>query len=167
MEPPEATTGAAPGLDDSELAITPLVEGPKRRPVPLVVEMEKGRVTILTLEMLRELVKDPSFKIRITEDEISNKSKGDELSKLIFILQTSWFIIQCIARHVQGLDLTQLELTTLAMASLNGITCILWWQKPLGARGIMDVYLTRQLTDVERNVADVSFLFVRKSYSYQ
>ena len=86
--------------------------------------MKKGRVTILTLEMLRELVKDPSFKIRITENEISDRSKGDRLAKFIFIVQTPWFITQCIAHYVQGLDSTQLELTTLAMASLNGITCL-------------------------------------------
>ena len=75
------------------------------------------------------------------------------------MVQTSWFIIQCLARHIQGLDLTQLELTTLALASLNGITWILWWQKPLGAQAILYVYLTRRLTDEERNVADVSVFF--------
>ena len=57
-------------------------------------------MTILTLEMLRELVNYPSFKIRITEDEISDRSKGDRLAKLMFIVQTSWFITQCIARYV-------------------------------------------------------------------
>ena len=116
----------------------------------------KGRVTIMTLEMLEELVKDEAFEIRLTEDEISDRSKGDGLSKFIIILQSSWFIMQCIARHVQGLDLTQLELTTLAMASLNAITFILWWEKPLGAQGNVYVHLNRQLTDKERNVAGVS-----------
>ena len=179
VEPPETITGLrltrfATGSNDilntPSTASTSLLAGAvdvEKRPVPLVAEMERGRVTLLTLEMLRELVKDPTFEIRITEDEISDRSKGDGLSKIIFVLQTSWFIVQCIARHVQGLDLTQLELTTLAMASLNGITCLLWWQKPLAARTIVTVYLTRRLTDTERNVANVSVLFMTQSYSYQ
>ena len=35
---------------------------------------------------------------RITEDDILDRSKGDALSKGLVILQTSWFILQCIAR---------------------------------------------------------------------
>jgi len=100
--------------------------------------------------MLRELVKDPEFKIQITEEEITHRSRGDALSKLIFILQSTWFILQCIGRRFQGLDLTQLELTTLALASLNGITFGLWWNKPLGAQAVVRICLKRKLTDSER-----------------
>jgi len=114
-------------------------------------KLEEGRITVLTLEMLRELVKDAEFRIRITDLEIADRSKGDALSKLIFILQSSWFILQCIGRLVQGLSLTQLELTTLALASLNGITFILWWDKPLGVRAPVRVYMNRKLTDAERD----------------
>ena len=151
MEPPEEATRL--GTADVE-----------KGAAPLMAEMEKGRITILTLEMLRELVKDPLFEIQITQDEISDKSNG--LSITTLVLQSSWFIIQCIARHVQGLDLTQLELATLAVASLNGITCLLWWSKPLGARAIVHVYLTRRLTDKERNVEDVSFFFTIQSFIF-
>ncbi len=120
------------------------------------LEPEQGRVTILTLEMLRELVKDPEFKIRTAEEEITHRSKGDALSKMIFILQSTWFILQCLGRRAQGLNLTHLELTTLALASLNGITFVLWWDKPLGAQAVVRVHLKRRLTDAERNVAEVS-----------
>jgi len=118
-----------------------------------------GRVTILTLEMLRELVKDTEFRIQITELEIADRSKGGALSKVIFILQSSWFILQCIGRLVQGLSVTQLELTTLALASLNGITFILWWDKPLDVRAPVRVYMKRKLTDAERAAERVSVLF--------
>ena len=117
---------------------------------------KEGRVTILTLEMLKELVKDPEFEIEATEDDITHRSKGDGLSKIIFMLQSTWFILQCLGRWMQGLNLTQLELTTLALASLNGITFILWWDKPLGAQAVVRVHLKRKLTDEERNVAGVS-----------
>ena len=119
-------------------------------------ELEEGRVTILTLEMLRELVRDKEFKIRITEEEIADRSKGDALSKVILILQSSWFICQCIARPVQGLSLSQLELTTLALASLNGITFVLWWYKPLGVEAPVRVYMHRELREEERKLQGVS-----------
>jgi len=120
----------------------------------------EGRVTILTLEMLRELVKDPEFEIRMAEDEISDRSKGDALSKLIFLVQSTWFILQCLGRRIQGLDLTQLELTTLALASLNGITFALWWAKPLGAQAIVRVYMKRKMTESERVPVKVSSTFL-------
>ena len=101
--------------------------------------------TILTLDLLRRLVDDPEFEIQISQDEIKDKSKGNALSKFIFILQTSWFIAQCIGRHVHGLELSQLELTTVALASLNGITILLWWKKPLGAQTPVRVYLRKRL----------------------
>ncbi|KAF8644494.1 hypothetical protein AX16_008434 [Volvariella volvacea WC 439] len=69
----------------------------------------------------------------ISEDEIQDKAKGDFLTKLVVVIQTSWFVIQCIARHAQGLAVTELELITLAFATLNVITYFLWWSKPLNA----------------------------------
>src|SRR6266508_1630544 len=46
-----------------------------------------SRVTILTLEMLHDLVKDPQFKIQRTEDKTMDRSKGDAFSKAILLLQ--------------------------------------------------------------------------------
>ena len=148
---PKSTPSVEGTNADAEKGLVP--PGNKLKP-------KEGRVTILTLEMLEVLVKDPEIEIQVTEDEITQRSKGDGLSKAIFILQSSWFIVQCIARRVQGLSLTHLELTTLALASLNGITFILWWDKPLGAQTLVRVYLKRKLTDAERNVEGVSDFFV-------
>jgi len=159
----EATTGtqqAASDIVNVHATSTPAVEGTnmdaEKGPAP---GNKAGRVTILTLEMLRELVKHHEFRIQTTEKEITDRSKGDGLAKIILILQSSWFIFQCIARCAQGLGLTQLELTTVALASLNGITFILWWYKPLGVEAPVRVYMTRKLTDVERATEGVSDLF--------
>ncbi|KAF8057002.1 hypothetical protein FPV67DRAFT_1728972 [Lyophyllum atratum] len=69
-----------------------------------------------------------------TEEEIVDRSKGDGLSKTIAICQTTWFVAQCIARHAQGLVVTELEIVTVAFAALNGIMYFLWWNKPLDVR---------------------------------
>ena len=118
------------------------------------------RVTILTLEVLRELVQDKelNFRIHLTADEIKDKSRSDGLSKAIFSFQSSWFVLQCLVRYSQGLGVTQLELTTAALASLNWITLLFWWKKPLGVRVPMRVYLPRRLTERERNAGVSSVL---------
>ena len=70
----------------------------------------------------------------ITEGEINDRSKGDILSKGLVIIQTSWFILRCVARGVEGLPVTELELLTLAFAVLNFATYALWWGKPLNVQ---------------------------------
>jgi hypothetical protein len=66
----------------------------------------------------------------ITEKEIKDKGKSDGISKVIVLLQTSWFIIQCIARGIKHLPLTELEIVTLAYAMMNLFVYIFWWDKP-------------------------------------
>ncbi|KAF8509766.1 hypothetical protein BU17DRAFT_77804 [Hysterangium stoloniferum] len=83
----------------------------------------------------------------ITEEEIQDRSKGDALSKGLVIVQTTWFIVQCIARKAQGLDTTQIELLTLALATLNGVMYFLWWDKPLGVRCPVSIHLLETRID--------------------
>ncbi|KDQ62098.1 hypothetical protein JAAARDRAFT_189471 [Jaapia argillacea MUCL 33604] len=71
---------------------------------------------------------------RISEREIKDKSKGDMISKGLVAAQTTWFGLQCTARRIQHLPITQLELATASFAFLNIVTYILWWNKPLNVR---------------------------------
>jgi len=96
----------------------------------------------LSFRRFKELVENSKITFpSITSAEICDKSKGDFLSKTIAILQTTWFIVQCLARHKQGLAITELELITLALASLNGLIYVFWWHKPLGVHVPVPVYL--------------------------
>ena len=76
----------------------------------------------------------------ITAAEIQDKARGDFLSKAIAFLQSIWFIVQCVARGKGGLALTELELVTLALASLNGVMYYFWWDKPLGVNEPVKLY---------------------------
>ena len=120
---------------------------------PDKVEGAKPAKRILTLELFEQLVKRDDFDISITEEEIRDKSKRDFLSKLIVIIQSSWFIAQCIARAVQGLNVTELELVTLALASLNAVMYFFWWDKPMDVQVPIKVYLTFRLDDSVKNVS--------------
>jgi hypothetical protein len=77
---------------------------------------------------------------RIAKEEIQDRSKGDIISKGIVVLQTGWFVMQCIARQTQGLPITELELVTIAYAVLNFIMYWMWWDKPLNVQRAVRVY---------------------------
>jgi len=77
---------------------------------------------------------------KITAAEIQDKARGDFLSKMIVILQSLWFIVQCTSRGKQGFALTELELVTLALVSLNAVIYYFWWDKPLGIKVPIKLY---------------------------
>ncbi|KAG0702579.1 hypothetical protein DFH29DRAFT_804798 [Suillus ampliporus] len=85
----------------------------------------------LTPEELRDFVRDRKVDMPdITEKEIEDRSKGDGLSKAIAIIQLAWFVLQLLARYVQNLQATLLEIDTLAIVALTCIAYCLWWKKP-------------------------------------
>jgi hypothetical protein len=88
---------------------------------------------------LDRFIKEGKF-TTIKEEYIQDRSKGDGLAKALVILQTSWFVIQCIARKAEGFAITQLELVTVALAVLNGIMYFLWWNKPLDVHSTIAVH---------------------------
>jgi len=96
----------------------------------------------LTFERFKVLVQNPKFEFPVlTSAGIKDRSKSDALAKGIAIIQSTWFILQCVARAHQKLALTELELVTLALASLNAITFAFWWYKPLGVQEPVILYL--------------------------
>ena len=68
--------------------------------------------------------------IMLTEVEIMDKGKSDWLAKSLVLLQTSWFVAQCIARAMRHLPVTHLEIVTLAYAAMNFVIFLFWWKKP-------------------------------------
>lgn len=65
------------------------------------------------------------------KDDINDKSKGDGFSKTVTVLQTLWFVMQCIARAIEGLTITKLEIVTLAYTAISIAMYRFWWSKPL------------------------------------
>ena len=102
------------------------------------------RKGVLTPDKLRNLLREGKIAFpSITEEEIDDRSKADGLARGILVLQTTWFIAQCISRTAQGLSITEIELITLAIAALNGLLYFLWWNKPLGVKCCVPVLLLR------------------------
>ncbi|KAF7979534.1 hypothetical protein HWV62_42122 [Athelia sp. TMB] len=84
----------------------------------------------LSPEVVVELVRRGHL-VAPTSDELANQSKGDALSKGVAILQTLWFVMQCIARRIEHLPVTSLEVMTLAYTVITVAMYIVWWDKPL------------------------------------
>jgi hypothetical protein len=85
----------------------------------------------------------------ITEGEIRDKSKGDDIAKAITLVQTLWFAIQAANCVAQGFPVTELELTTLGHVVLNVLICWCWWKKPLNVDYPVDLHAKRDEKGVD------------------
>ena len=66
----------------------------------------------------------------VTEEELHDRSKSDSLLKAIALGQILWSIMQIIARGLQKLTISPLELSVLAYAACSIIIYALYWKKP-------------------------------------
>ena len=54
-----------------------------------------------------------------TEEEIKDKGESNWLTKALVLIQTTWFVVQCIARAIRDLPVTELEIVTLAYTTMS------------------------------------------------
>ena len=92
-----------------------------------------------------------SFKVP-TEEEIRDRGKSDWLAKSLVLLQTSWFVTQCIARAIEHLPVTHLEIVTLAYAAMNFVIYIFWWNKPLNVNRPVRVFRKSEASATQHQV---------------
>ena len=108
-----------------------------------------------------DLTRDDVYSFTMpTQAEIDDKGKSDWLAKSLVLLQTSWFVTQCIARAIEHLPVTHLEIVTLAYAAMNFVIYTFWWNKPLNVNRPVRVYrrLDPSATDtgIEPNCSEES-----------
>jgi hypothetical protein len=89
----------------------------------------------LSYDMLDKLLEECEVDFAaITEGDIQDRSKGDAIAKALVLLQITWFVAQCLARFIQDLPVTLLELTTLGHTAFVAMIYFFWWNKPLNVR---------------------------------
>ena len=91
---------------------------------------------------------------KVTKKEIWDKSKADRLAKTIAASQAAWFAAQVIARGMQHLPITLIELSTVALITCTGATAFFWFQKPLGVETPTDLHLDTTITQVLKLAGD-------------
>ena len=74
---------------------------------------------------------DDSLKVpSISEDELNSRGKSDWITKIIALLQITWFIVQSVARVTQNYQVTVLEITTAAYVACSIFTYGACWYQP-------------------------------------
>jgi hypothetical protein len=71
------------------------------------------------------------FSLQLSEAAISDRSKASALAKTLVVMQVLWFVVQTIARVLEGLLITHLEVVCLAFTLFNIGMYACWWDKPL------------------------------------
>lgn len=84
----------------------------------------------------------------ITKEEIWDKSKADMFAKTIASFQAVWLVAQVIARAIQHLPVTLLELSTVALITCTGAALFFWFRKPLNVE-------TPTMLNLEITIAEV------------
>src|SRR5436190_6759866 len=87
----------------------------------------------------------------MTRKEVWDKSKQDTFTKVITAFQISYLIIQCIARALQGLAITTLELNTLAIVVCSLMTSCVWLHKPADVQTSVPIYSSHSLAEITNN----------------
>ena len=66
-----------------------------------------------------------------TKADIKDREKSGSFATYLLLFQTWWFVMQCIARGIEHLPVTHLEIVTVAYAAMNLVMYIFWRDKPL------------------------------------
>jgi hypothetical protein len=72
----------------------------------------------------------------ISSQNLAKLDRGENLAKLLALLQMTYLIIQLIARKMANLPSTQLEIATVAFAAVSMITYLLYWARPQGVDSV-------------------------------
>ena len=88
----------------------------------------KSLLHLITNDLIAE--EDIEKKILFEPRIINDRNKMDTLLRLITLGQATWFCINVLARFVQHLPVTTVELTVLAFFFPTACTYGLWWHKP-------------------------------------
>ena len=92
---------------------------------------ESDEIMPKRIESLKKAVESGQIKEPpISEEELKSRSKSDGVVKLIALLQITWFGLQALFRAIQHLQVTALEIMTVAFFVLAVLIYAIWWNRP-------------------------------------
>ncbi|KAL8649212.1 MAG: hypothetical protein Q9210_004535 [Variospora velana] len=101
----------------------------------------------------------------ITKKDIRDKSKASRLAKTLACLQSAQFLVSSLARVVQNLPLTTLEIGTLPFIGCTWLTYYFWWAKAVDMETSTLIYTPGISKDDLRRLAEAT-CFAKKSGSW-
>jgi hypothetical protein len=94
----------------------------------------------------------------ITKEEIRDRSKADRFAKGMAVVQSTWMIAQCIARPLQSLRITPLELVTVAFTTCTLASYFFWMEKPLGVEVPSALTTSSSIREILQNAGNAARL---------
>ena len=111
----------------------------------------------ITAKQLHYLIQQRYLSIpKITKKEIWDKSKADVFAKTIAGFQTAWLVAQVIARGIQHLAVTPLELSTVALITCTGAALFFWFNKPLNVETPTNLELEFSIAEILVRAGDAA-----------
>jgi hypothetical protein len=86
----------------------------------------------VTPKLLENLVVDPVSITSIPAADLMDRSSCDSLFLFLAFLQSVWFISQIVGRWISGMEVTQLEVVTLAILGMSSLIFGMLWKMPRG-----------------------------------
>lgn len=92
----------------------------------------------------------------VSKEELWDKSKQDTIAKVITCFQSAYLIIQCLGRAGQGLSLTTMELSTVAIVVCTMMTSICWLAKPQDVHYPVQIHMRATMAQVLREAGPIA-----------
>ncbi|KAJ3562754.1 hypothetical protein NP233_g9376 [Leucocoprinus birnbaumii] len=90
-------------------------------------------VKVLTFDRLLGAIENGEIDVPLIPEEALILTSGSSgVPMLVMMLQTVWFMAQCISRWASHLSVSELELFTLAIVMVNMYIWVIWYSKPRG-----------------------------------
>lgn len=74
-------------------------------------------------------------------DEIEDRAKADASAKLFTVLQSSWVVVNILARAAYHLPISPIEITTVAYVVCAALSYGLWWYMPRDIQTRINIHL--------------------------
>jgi hypothetical protein len=98
----------------------------------VITTSTKNDLYPVTPEMVEDLIVDPVSITSIPAADLIERSSSDSLFLCLALLQSAWFISQIVGRWASGMEVTQLEVVTLAILGMSSLISGMLWKKPRG-----------------------------------
>lgn len=106
---------------------------------------------------LHYLIKEKYLEAPLLEKkDICDRSKADRFAKAFACVQSAYMICQSIARPIQQLDLSCLELVTDAFVMCTAVSYYFWMDKPLGVESAVPLSMATPMATVLKNAGDLA-----------
>ncbi|KAJ5730015.1 uncharacterized protein N7483_004523 [Penicillium malachiteum] len=121
----------------------------------IVFQLQHGDYIPLSAKQLAWLIAQGYTKLpEIKEKDISDKSKAGMCTKALAFCQTTWFLVRLIARAIENLPVTPLELASAALALTSLTTLSFWVRKPMDVQQPFIIKASRSSLTVTESELD-------------